>query len=147
MVGDGPLRRQIERRIQALGLSAHVTLVGWASNDDVRRHILDARALVLPSFAEGLPVVLMEALALGRPVICTPVGAVAELVQPSVSGWVVPPGSPAALAEAIGAALDAAPEDLDRMARQGAARVAEEHDTDAAGRALAALFARSAPGG
>ena len=143
MVGNGPLYASVESRIAALGLAERVTLVGWASGDDVQRHILAARALVLPSFAEGLPVVLMEALALRRPVICTAVGGVAELVESGISGWLVPPGSVDALAGAIGKALNAPPVELDEMGRKGAARVAQQHDPAAAARTLAALFATS----
>lgn len=148
MVGDGPLRAAVETRIRGLGLSERVTVVGWAGADDVRRHVTGARALVLPSFAEGLPVVLMEALALHRPVICTAVGGVAELVESGVCGWVIAPGSLDALAAAIGKALDAAPAELLQMGHEGAARVARLHDGAAAGRALAALFAAAGrPGG
>jgi glycosyltransferase involved in cell wall biosynthesis len=147
MVGDGPLRTSVESRIRALHLADRITLVGWASNDDVKRHILASRALVLPSFAEGLPIVLMEALALLRPVICTAVGGVAELVEPGVCGWLIPPGSVEALVQAMGNMLHAPPSELERMGRQGAARVARQHDPAVAGRTLAALFARSAPAG
>lgn len=144
MVGDGPLRAEVESRIRDLELAGCVTLVGWASKDDVRRHILAARALVLPSLAEGLPVVLMEALALHRPVVCTTVGGVAELAQTGACGWVVPPGSVQALAAAIGKVLNAQPAELERMGQNGAARVAQQHDPATAARTLAALFAASA---
>src|SRR5262249_54058823 len=68
LAGDGPMRKEIEQRIGELNLSGRVRITGWLSNDAVRQELLAARVLVLPSFAEGLPVVLMEALALGRPV-------------------------------------------------------------------------------
>jgi glycosyltransferase involved in cell wall biosynthesis len=125
-----------------LGLESRVKLVGWASNDDVRRHILASRALVLPSFAEGLPVVLMEALSLHRPVVCTPVGGVAELVEPGVCGWLVPPGSVQALVVAIAEVLNTPPSDLESMGSAGAVRVARQQDPAVAGRRLAALFTR-----
>jgi len=144
MVGDGPLRAEVESRIRTLQLTGRVTLVGWASQDEVRRHVLAARALVLPSLAEGLPVVLMEALALHRPVVCTSVGGIAELAQTDACGWVVPPGSVQALAAAIGKVLNAEPAELERMGENGAARVAQQHDPATAARALAALFAASA---
>jgi glycosyltransferase involved in cell wall biosynthesis len=143
MIGDGPLRPSVESRIRALHLADRISLVGWASSDDVKRHILASRALVLPSFAEGLPIVLMEALALQRPVICTTVGGVAELVEPGVCGWLIPPGSVDALVQAMGDMLHAPPSELERMGRQGAARVAQQHDPAVAGRLLAALFART----
>lgn len=140
MVGDGPLRPAVESRVDALRLRAYVTLTGWAGRDEVQRHMLAARALVLPSLAEGLPIVLMEALALGRPVICTDVGGVTELVESGVCGYVIPPASPEALAGAIAKVLNATSAELEQMGRHGAARVAQQHDAAAAGRALAALF-------
>src|SRR5262249_16902056 len=71
LAGDGPMRPAIEAAIRRQNLGDKVRITGWLSNEAVRRHIKEARALVLPSFAEGLPVVLMEALALGRPVVTT----------------------------------------------------------------------------
>lgn len=71
----------VEYRIHALGLQDHVRITGWISSEQVRDEILKARALVLPSFQEGLPVVIMEAMALRRPVIATYVAGIPELVR------------------------------------------------------------------
>src|SRR5690606_13080482 len=71
LAGDGELRPSIERRIDELGLRDHVEITGWINGDEVRQRLLASRGMVLPSFAEGLPVVIMEAFALGRPVIST----------------------------------------------------------------------------
>jgi colanic acid/amylovoran biosynthesis glycosyltransferase len=128
LVGDGPLRRPIEALVERLGLRNHVRLAGWQGADSVREEILRARTLVLPSFAEGLPVVLMEALALGRPVISTYVAGIPELVVPDVCGWLVPAGSVEALAAAMDNALSAPTQDLERMGHAGAARVALRHN-------------------
>ena len=92
IVGDGPLRGAIEQRIERFSLGTRVRITGFLSNRGVRQELLAARALVLPSFAEGLPVAIMEALALGRPVISTYIAGIPELVQPGVNGWLVPPG-------------------------------------------------------
>ena len=81
----------------------------------VRNEILAARALVLPSFAEGLPVVIMEAMALRRPVISTFVAGIPELVHPGEHGWLVPAGDVEALASAMQACLDTPTETLARM--------------------------------
>ena len=75
LVGDGEMRPEIEKLIERLGLGERVRITGWATSDKVRNEILASRAMVLPSFAEGLPVVIMEALALGRPVISTFIAA------------------------------------------------------------------------
>jgi len=71
LAGDGEMRSHVERRVEALGLGKEVRITGWIGGAAVRDELLAARALVLPSFAEGLPVVIMEAMALGRPVIST----------------------------------------------------------------------------
>jgi glycosyltransferase involved in cell wall biosynthesis len=128
IAGDGPLRGEIERLIAWYGLDGRVCLVGWQSNIAVRDLIRGCRAMVLPSFAEGLPVVIMEALALGRPVISTSVAGIPELVQPGVTGWLVPASSVEALCSAIREVLDAPVEQLERMGRAGAALVAQRHN-------------------
>jgi colanic acid/amylovoran biosynthesis glycosyltransferase len=143
LVGDGPLRKPIEQRIEQLGLQKHVRLAGWQEAVAVREEILRARALVLPSFAEGLPVVLMEALALGRPVISTYVAGIPELVVPGVCGWLVPAGSVEALAAAMHDALLAPVEHLERLGRAGAARAAQRHNGAIEAAKLAALIAQS----
>ena len=151
LIGDGPLRGLIERQVADHGLGDRVRLLGTLDGEGVRRSLRDARAFVLPSFAEGLPVVLMEALALGRPVVSTYVAGIPELVRPGLEGWLVPAGSAEALAVAIAEALAADPEELTRMGRSGADRVADRHDIEAEAAVLSALIAASAgvpePGG
>jgi glycosyltransferase involved in cell wall biosynthesis len=98
---------------------------------------------VLASLSEGLPVVIMEALALHRPVICTAVGGVAELVTPGSSGWLVAPGSERELADAMQQALSRPVEELERMARAGARRVVAAHDSRVQARTMAELFIAS----
>jgi glycosyltransferase involved in cell wall biosynthesis len=83
----------------------------------------------LPSFAEGLPVVLMEALALSRPVITTWIAGIPELVRPDC-GWLVVPGSEHNLANAMQEALRATPEELAMKAQVGCERVRRMHDSD-----------------
>lgn len=146
LVGDGPLRAPLEALIARLGLEARVRITGWASSAQVREELQAARVLVLASFAEGLPVVIMEALALGRPVVSTWVAGIPELVEHGVSGWLVPPGSVDELASALRAALTTSPERLAEMGRRGAARVAEQHDARREARALAQLIERSCAG-
>ena len=140
LVGDGPLRAEIEELVARFELGRHVEMIGWATSDDVRQQILNSRVLVLPSFAEGLPVVIIEALALGRPVISTYVAGIPELVQPGVCGWLVPAGSLCSLVEAMREALNAPVQQLRAMGRAGAARVAELHDVRTQARKLASQF-------
>lgn len=141
LAGDGELRDAIEASIDALGLRAHVRITGWIGSDQVRQELLAARALVLPSFAEGLPVVLMEAMALRRPVLSTFVAGIPELVRPGEDGWLFPAGDVEALAEAMRACLATAPTELQRMGERARERVLRRHDVDAEAAKLAALFA------
>lgn len=129
LVGDGELREAIEARLTRAGLERHVEITGWASGERVREELQAARAMVLPSFAEGLPVGVMEALALGRPVISTYVAGIPELVTPDC-GWLVPAGSIDALVDAMREALLAAPSTLDAMGRAGRERVRARHDAE-----------------
>jgi len=140
LVGDGPLRREIESLIADYRLEGKVTITGWKSGDAVAAELLAARALVLPSFAEGLPVVIMEALALGRPVISTYVAGIPELVTPGTCGWLVPAGAIEPLCDAMRAALEAPAERLTEMGREGASRVRREHCAIAEAGKLRAIF-------
>ncbi len=140
LVGDGPLRHPLEDLARSLGVLDRVTFAGWKGAAGVREEILNARAMVLPSFAEGLPVVLMEALALGRPVISTYVAGIPELVKDGECGWLVPAGAVDALAEAMREALDAPPEQLERMGRAGAERAALRHNGATEAAKLSALI-------
>jgi glycosyltransferase involved in cell wall biosynthesis len=147
LVGDGPMRAEIESLIERFALQGKVRIAGWMSNDQVRQQLLESRAMVLPSFAEGLPVVCMEALALRRPVISTFVAGIPELVEPGVCGWLVPAGAVAPLADAMRAALQADDQTLRSMGDAGASRVAAHHDADREAHRLADLFQKAAASG
>ena len=140
IVGDGPMRAQAEELIVRLGLVGKVKILGFLSNLDVRRELQSSRALVLPSFAEGLPTVYFEAFATGRPVIGTYIAGTPELVEDGACGWMVPAGSVDALVEAMRQAVSAPVEDLERMAAEGARRVALRHDSLIEAAKLARLF-------
>jgi glycosyltransferase involved in cell wall biosynthesis len=140
LVGDGPMRAELEAQIARLGLQKRVEILGWASGERVRQEILAARAMVLPSLAEGLPVVLMEALALGRPAMSTCIAGIPELIEPGVTGWLVPAGSVDALADAMCAACSEPVEKLEQMGKRGAFRVAKQHNASVEAGKLAALF-------
>lgn len=134
--GDGTFREILQQRARELSIDGNMRITGWLSNDQVRTQLLEARALVLPSFAEGLPVVLMEALALGRPAVTTYVAGIPELVQDGVNGWLVPAGSVPALAAAVRRALETPPAELARMGAAGARAAAANHDASTEARRL-----------
>lgn len=140
LVGDGELRSDIESLIAHLGLEDWVEITGWASSSQVRQYIQSALCMVLPSFAEGLPVVIMEALALGRPVISTYIAGIPELVKPGVCGWLIPSGSVEALRDAMREALHLPVADLEQMGKAGRARVLERHDIKLESGKLVALL-------
>ena len=133
------MRPQIEAALRQHGIEDRVTITGWAGGDRVREEILSARAMVLPSFAEGLPVVIMEALGLERPVLSTYVAGIPELVTPD-NGWLIPAGSVDAIAEGVREVLDTPPERLADMGARGRAAVLERHDVSVTGAALHALL-------
>ncbi len=130
LVGDGPLRAELDKLIQVYRLTSRVRITGWISNQDVRKEILNARALVLPSFSEGLPVVIMEAMALRRPVLTTYIAGIPELIRSGENGWLFPAGSLDDLTDALEACLAASIEDLQKLADAGYSRVIERHSID-----------------
>ena len=143
LAGDGEMRGAVEALIAERGLRKQVRITGWIGSAAVRDEILAARALVLPSFAEGLPVVIMEAMALRRPVVSTFIAGIPELVENGSTGWLVPAGDVAALVTALEECLDASPETLAGMGDAAYARVVERHDVDREAAKLMDLFARS----
>jgi colanic acid/amylovoran biosynthesis glycosyltransferase len=144
LAGDGEDRALIEARIAHHGLADRVRITGWVSGERIRAELLASRALVLASFAEALPVVLMEAMALRRPVVATIVGGVAELVRDNLDGWLVPAGSVGSLADAIEHCLASDIKGLRAMGDRGHERVLLRHRADDQAARLAALFRQAA---
>ena len=140
LAGDGEMRAELEQAIAAARLSDRVTITGWVDEATVREHLLNARALVQPSFAEGLPVVMMEALAMQRPVVGTAIAGVPELVRPGENGWIIPAGNVDELVIAMRDVMSAPIEKLNRMGAAGAQRVRERHYTPTEADKLEALL-------
>jgi glycosyltransferase involved in cell wall biosynthesis len=136
-VGRGPLEDALRRQAQQLGLGTHFTFLGY--RPDAVRVMSAFDVFCLPSHHEGLPIALMEALALGLPVVATNVGGVPELVTDGKEAVLVPPAQPARLAEAlIALALDPAR----RAEMAGAARARSETlDAPRAVREIEAVYA------
>lgn len=122
------MRPQIEGRIATLGLENHITLTGWLDEAQILSELQDAHALLMPSFAEGLPMVIMEAMAAGRLVIATYIAGIPELVQQGKTGWLVPAGDPDALANAMADMAQTNPETLNEMVQASRGRVLQRHD-------------------
>ncbi|MEB8386045.1 glycosyltransferase [Rhodobacteraceae bacterium KMM 6894] len=130
LIGDGPLRGGLEHSVAQAGLTDHVTFTGWLDEAGVRAELGAAHALIMPSFAEGLPMVVMEAMAAARPVIATYIAGTPELVQAGVTGWLVPAGDDAALAGAISDLAQMPHAARVKMGTAGRARVLQRHDVD-----------------
>ena len=140
LVGDGPDREALLDQARALDLSEAVEFAGYLSQTEVAALLAYADCLVLPSFAEGVPVVLMEAMAARVPVVTTRIAGVPELVEDGVSGLLVPPGDVHALQAAIERLLY--DKHLCRdVGEAGRLRVEVEFASDHEAAWLAALFA------
>jgi glycosyltransferase involved in cell wall biosynthesis len=143
LAGDGPMRAEIETLINSLGLREHVRIAGWLDSNGIQAELREARALVVPSLSEGLPVVIMEAFAHGKPVVAPFLGGIPELVAPGATGWLYPASDSQALAATMQACLDAPPSELEAMALACKRSVWAAHDVDVEAGKLLALFSRS----
>lgn len=139
LIGDGPDRTALQDRVRRLGLEDAVRFTGYQSQDEVACALARAAVFVLPSFAEGVPVVLMEAMAARRPVVATRIAGIPELVDDGVSGRIVPPGDATALAAAVCDILSA-PDRAARMGEAGRHKVEAEFDIAREAEKLGALF-------
>lgn len=140
LAGDGEMRAEVEELITRFGLDRLVRITGWISSKQVREEILAARALVLPSFTEGLPVVIMEAMALRRPVLASCITGIPELVRPGDTGWLFPAGSVDDLEQALEDCLLKSSEELQKMGDAGYLRVMKRHSIETEAARLAELF-------
>lgn len=145
LVGDGPDRKVLMTLAQELGIANKTTFAGFANQDKVRDYLCASDVFILPSFAEGVPVSLMEAMACGIPVIATYVGGVTELVEDGRTGQVVYAGDPKSLQSAISRYLnDRALREC--VSRNGRDRVAAQFDLDREIGKLASLFTQHVRG-
>jgi glycosyltransferase involved in cell wall biosynthesis len=137
VAGDGPERSALQKARNRLGLGAEVIFAGHQEN--IGPYYGMARVLALPSHTEGSPNVVLESMASGLPVAATAVGGVPEIVQDGVTGLLVAPGDPAAMADAI-ARLVREPELAGRLASAARTRVVEEYSREAYRRSLVGFY-------
>lgn len=140
LVGSGPLQADLEKKIAEAGLQDVVTMMGPIGQDDLPEQYHWADAFVLPSFQEGLPVVLMEAMSTELPVITTRIAGISELVDDPTMGRVLPAGRVDQLAEAIAGLAQASPEQRQAMGRAGREAVIREFTSDRSVDGLISLF-------
>lgn len=142
LAGDGEMRPEAESAIVKSGLQDQVEITGWIGPDQVFARLKEARALVLPSFAEGLPVAIMEAMAMRRAVISTNIAGIPELVRNGEDGLLVAASDIEALASAIERILATDDALLAARGMAAAERVRDRHSSDTEARKLAQLFHR-----
>jgi colanic acid/amylovoran biosynthesis glycosyltransferase len=143
VVGEGPAGDALCERAAALGLDGRVRWLGAVGQDEIRRHYAEADAFCLPSFAEGVPVVLMEAMAMALPVVATRIAGIPELIDDGESGLLVAPARSDELADAL-ARLAGSPELRAQLGRAGRRAVTDGYDADRWARALAELLGEHA---
>ncbi len=141
LVGDGPLRAELQHVLQHSPARDCVRFVGAQTQEQIQEWLVSSRCFVLPSYVEGLPVAIMEALALARPVISTWVAGIPELVVPGENGWLVPAGAVEELVAAMREALATPTDQMYQMGLRGRERVMRLHNIDQSAKQLAALFA------
>jgi glycosyltransferase involved in cell wall biosynthesis len=127
IVGDGPAREGFEGSARRLGLSDHVRFLGAVGQDDLTGLYARADVFCLPSFAEGIPVVAMEAMAMELPVVTTRIMGIPELVEDGVHGLLVPPGRVDRLTDAL-ERLIRSPDERRRMGRAARWKVEQDYD-------------------
>lgn len=140
LAGEGPLRNDIERKIRDYNLTGTVRLIGHRSDLPGVMQIADW--VILPSYREGLPLVLLEAFALSKPVVATNVGGVSQLVVDGVNGWLVPPGDINALKDAIIRAIRLSPRERQEMGEAGRATVEKNFSPEVQIPKIACLYQR-----
>lgn len=146
VVGAGPMREILEARVEELGLSSCVRLTGALSTKVLEQEFRSSRGLVLPSFAEGLPMVFMEAMAMGLPVLTTQIAGHPELVRHGENGWLFAAGSADAIADALRDCLSRPIDELRAMGAAGRELARRLHSSDRQARELHQLFADAIAG-
>lgn len=138
IAGDGPGRKDIEKKIAKIGLTGCIHLLGHRT--DVPEVLASLTTLVLPSTAhEGVPQIILQAQAMARPTIGTLVGGIPEVIRDGDTGWLVPPKTPAALAQAMSRVL-CHPDEAQAMGQRALQRARSHHSLDAMGEYLEALY-------
>lgn len=139
LVGDGPSRSAIEALADKLGLRDRVLFSGFLEEEATLIAIAESDILILPSFMEGLPVVLIEALALGKPVVASRVAGIPELIEHGETGFLFTPSNITELEDAIAQILDGAAM-WEEMGCKGQARVENEFEIIKIAAKLRSLF-------
>jgi len=128
--GGGPLLNEIRKKLKHDGLQHKITLAGWIPHDNLSDYLNEMKLLVLPSYSEGLPNVILEAMACGTPVLATPVGGVPDLIKDGENGFIMENNTPEYIAKNVIRALNYP--DLDRIVKNARKLIEEEYSYEAA---------------
>ena len=139
LIGDGPDRAALEKQAETLGIIDHVSFEGYQSQAAVSEALSASDLFVLPSFAEGVPVVLMEAMAAKRAVLTTRIAGIPELIEDGQSGVLVTPGDQNALTQSLATLLDD-PALRDRLGAKARTKVQAEFNITTEAAKLAMFF-------
>jgi len=130
LIGDGEMRAEIEDKIQQYNLEDNIKITGWMSSEQINTEILNSKLTLLPSFAEGLPVVIMESMSLEKPVISTYIAGIPELIKNNENGWLVPAGDEKTLADTLEVVLDLDTNDIKEIGKKARTTAIERHHID-----------------
>lgn len=128
--GDGPLFDKIKKKLKNNGLYTQVKLTGWIPHDELPDYLNELKLLVLPSYSEGLPNIVSEAMACGTPVLATPVGGVPDLIKEGETGFIIENNTPQCIAKNVRRALNYP--DLDNIVKNARVLIEEKYTYEAA---------------
>lgn len=129
LAGDGEQRNRIEKELQAMRLNDHVTFSSWVPDNELPEYLSHLKLFVLPSYEEGVPNMLREAMAYGTIVLATPVGGIPDITRDEKTGFIMDDNTPECIAENVLRALDYP--QLDRIARDARALIEKESSFEA----------------
>ena len=141
VVGDGPELPALRDRARQLGVAERVTFAGVVGQDEIGDYYARADLFASPTFAEGIPVVLMEAMSMELPVVASRIAGIPELIEDGVSGLLVVPGDADQLTEALASLVGETPERRREMGRAGREKVRDVFDVEQTSRQLLDVFA------
>ena len=128
IAGDGPLKEPVVESLGTQGLTSRVEMIDWISHEDLPRHLNKLRLLVIPSYTEGLPNIMLEAMACGTPVLATPIGAVPDIITEGETGFLMEDNTPECIARNVIRALQ--DPNLEKIALQAKTMIEREFTFD-----------------
>ncbi|MGR5237718.1 glycosyltransferase [Vibrio alfacsensis] len=143
LAGDGDMRIDIDSFIKENSLQDFVDITGWVSSTQVKELLIDSDAMILPSFAEGLPVAIMESMSIGRPVLTSYIAGIPELITHKENGFLFPAGDVEAIKNSILEFIDLSEEELSNIALSAYGSVSERHNITIEARKLGMLIGES----